>query len=159
MLFISLVAVAGAAALLGQQAPVSEVDPLLGSPLQTGPEPATLHAQVRSEPRDAQWASQTEAAIRARALQIPLIGKNGNALRVTCATKLCEIAGSIRVPATSPADYDSKRPESRTITALQTAPFVDDIMKLGLKSETGLFTGSKDDKNQAVFLLYYSRVK
>ena len=159
MLFISLVAVAGAAALLGQQAPVNDVDPLLGSPLETAPDPAALHSQIRTETRDADWSGRTEAAIRARALQIPLIGKNGNALRVTCATKLCEIAGSIRVPAMSPADYDSKRPESRTITALQTAPFVDDIMKLGLKSETDLFTGSKDNKNQTVFLLYYSREK
>jgi DNA-binding CsgD family transcriptional regulator len=159
MVFISLVVAAGAAALLGQQAPVSEVDPLLGTPLQTGPEPAALHAQIRTEARDADWAERTEAAIRTRALQIPLIGKNGNTLRVTCATKLCEIAGSIQTRATPPAEYDPKLPESRTIIALQTAPFVDDISRLGLKSETGFFTGSKDDKNQAVFLLYYSRTK
>jgi DNA-binding CsgD family transcriptional regulator len=159
MLFSSLVAAAGAAALLGQQAPVNEIDPLLGSPLQTAPDPAALHAQIRTEARDAEWASRTEQAIRARTLQIPLIGQNGNALRVTCATRLCEIAGSIQTSATPPAEYDPKLPESRAITALQTAPFVDDISKLGLKSETGLFTGSKSDKNQAVFLLYYSRVK
>ena len=159
MVFISLVAAAGAAALLGQQAPVNEVDPLLGSPLQTGPDPAALHSQIRTEARDADWAGPTEVAIRERALQIPLIGKNGNTLRVTCATKLCEIAGSIQTRGTPPAEYDPKLPESRTIIALQTAPFVDDISKLGLKSETGLFTGSKDDKNLAVFLLYYSRKK
>jgi DNA-binding CsgD family transcriptional regulator len=159
MLFISLVAAAGAAALLGQQAPVSEVDPLLGSPLQTTPDPAALHDQVRREARDSEWASRTEQAIRARTLQIPLIGKNGNALRVTCATKLCEIAGSIEMPARAAADYDPKLPESRAITALQTSPYKDDLTKLGLKSETGLFTGSKDNENQAVFLLYYSREK
>lgn len=157
MVLISLVATAGAAALLGQQAPVSEVDPLLGTPLQTSPDPAALHSQIRAEARDADWAGRMEQAIRARALQIPLIGKNGNNLRVTCATTLCEIAGSIQMPASSPAEYDPKMPESRTITALQTSPFVEDISKFGLKSETGLFTGSKDDKNQAVFLLYYSR--
>ena len=159
MLFISLVAAAGAAALLGQQTPVSEVDPLLGSPLQTAPDPAALHARIRTEARDAEWAGRTEAAIRARAMQIPLIGTNANALRVTCATTLCEIAGSIQTTANPPAEYDPKLPESRAIAALQAAPFVDDIMKLGLKSETGLFTGNKDDKNQAVFLLYYSRKK
>lgn len=159
MLFISLVAVAGAAALLGQQAPVNEVDPLLGSPLQTGPEPATLHAQVRSEPRDAEWASRTEQAIRARTLQIPPIGKNGNALRVTCATKLCEIAGSIRTPHVSPGEYDPKSPGSRALSALQGSPFTDEISKLGLKHETSLFTGSKDNKNQLVFMLYFSRAR
>ena len=159
MVFISLVAAAGVAALLGQQSPAHDVDPLLGTPVQTGPDPAALHAQIRSEARDADWAKRTEAGIRARALQIPLIGKDGNTLRVTCATKLCEIAGSIRTRATPPAQYDPKLPESRTILALQTTPFVDDISRLGLKSETGLFTGSEDDKNQTVFLLYFSRAR
>ena len=159
MLFISLVAAAGAAAILGQQAPAGEVDPLLGSALPSGPDPAALHAQVRTESRDPDWAPRTEEAIRARALQIPVIGKGGNTLRVTCASKICEIAGSIRMPGNMPEEYDPKLPESRAQTALQTPPFVDDISKLGLKHEAGLFTGAKDDKNQAIFLLYYSRAK
>ena len=63
------------------------------------------------------------------------------------------------MPTPAPVDYDPKLPESRAIIALQTSPYRDDIAKLGLKSETGLFTGSKDNKNQTVFLLYYSREK
>ena len=159
MMFISLITAAGAAAILAQQPPAGEVDPLLGTALPSGPDPAALHAKVRAEARDADWASRTEEAIRARTLQIPLIGKNGNSLRVTCASKLCEIAGSIRMPENLPKEYDPKLPESRAVQSLQTAPFVDDIMKLGLKSEAGLLTGSKDDENQTVFLLYYSRAK
>jgi len=50
-------------------------------------------------------------------------------------------------------------PESRAQSALQTPPFTDDISKLGLKSETGLFTGTKGKDDQIVFILYYSRVK
>ena len=159
MVLISLIAAAGAAAVFVQQPQVQEVEPLLGTPLMTGPDPAALHARVRTEARDSDWAPGIEQAIRSRAMQIPLIGKDGNALRVTCATKLCEIAGSIQTSSAPPAEYDPKLPESRAITALQTSPFKDDLTKLGLKSETGLFTGSKDNKNQAVFLLYYSREK
>jgi DNA-binding CsgD family transcriptional regulator len=159
MLFISLVAAAGAATILGQQAPTGKVDPLLGSALPSGPDPAALHAQVRTESRDPYWAPRTEEAIRARALQIPVIGKGGNTLRVTCASKICEIAGSIRMPGNMTEEYDPKLPESRAQSALQTPPFVDDISKLGLKNEAGLFTGAKGDKNQAIFLLYYSPAK
>lgn len=155
-----LVVAATAATLMGQSSPPeAQIDPLIGTPLQTAPDPAALHAQVRSESRDPGWASETEAAIRARALQVPVIGKNGNTLRVTCASKLCEIAGSMRMPETPPAEHDPKLPESVAQAALQSAPFIDDISKLGLKNETNLFTSSKDDRNQLVFLLYYARKK
>ena len=160
MVSLLVLAAAAAAALTGQSnPPEAQVDPLLGTPLQTGPDPAALHAQVRAESRDPSWASKTEAAIRARALQIPLIGKDGNTLRITCASKLCEIAGSIHMPKKAQAEFDPKSPESRAQTALQTPPFVDDISKLGLKNESGLFTGTKDKDDQIVFILYYSRVK
>jgi hypothetical protein len=89
-------------------------------------------------------------------MQIPLIGKAGNALRVTCAAKLCEIAGSINW-STPPKEYDPKRPESIAEHDLQSAPYTDDLAKLGLKFETGVFTGSKDHPARGVFLLYYSR--
>ena len=160
MTTIFIVAAGAAIALMGpSDTPAGEVEPLLGTPLQSGPNPAALHAQIRTETRDADWARRTEEAIRARTLQIPLIGKGGNTLRVTCASKLCEIAGSIRMPENLPKEYDPKLPESRAVQSLQTAPFVDDIIKLGLTSETGLFTSAKDEKNQTVFLLYYSRAK
>ena len=160
MTTLFIVAAGAAMALMSPgNTPAGEVDPLLGEALPSGPNPAALHAQIRTESRDPDWADRTEEAIRARTLQIPLIGKNGNSLRVTCASKLCEIAGSIRMPQNLPKEYDPKLPESRAVQSLQTAPFVDDIIKLGLKSEAGLFTGAKDDKNQTVFLLYYSRAK
>jgi DNA-binding CsgD family transcriptional regulator len=160
MTTLFIVAAGAAMALMGPgNTPAGEVDPLLGTPLQTGPDPAALHAQIRAEARDPDWASRTERAIRDRALQIPLIGKDGNTLRVTCASKLCEIAGSIQMSKKSQAEYDPKLPESRAQAALQTPPFVDDISKLGLKNESGLFTGAKGKDDQIVFILYYSRAK
>jgi len=160
MTTLFIVAAGAAFALMSPgNTPAGEVDPLLGEALPSGPNPAALHAQIRTETRDRDWAPRTEEAIRARTLQIPVIGKNGNTLRVTCAAKICEIAGTIRMLETKPEEYDPKLPENRAIAALQSAPFVDDISGLGLKSEAGLFTGAKGAKDQTVFLLYYSRAK
>jgi DNA-binding CsgD family transcriptional regulator len=154
-----LVIAAGSAAALMSQAPVTgnEVDPLLGTPLETAPDPAALHARVRSEPRDGEWAPRMESAIRARLMQIPLIGKDGNALRVTCAATLCEMAGTIIWTAPPPKAYDPKLPESRAESSLQEKALFDDLAKLGLKNETGLFTGGQGKPDRIVFLLYYSR--
>ncbi len=158
MLTISVAAIAGAAALMGQQsAPTNESEPLIGAPLERFKQPADLHAQIRSETRDDAWASKMESVVRARLLQIPLVGVDGNELRVTCAKTLCEIAGTLLAP-TSPAEReDTKSPVNKTITALQVPPLPDDLGKLGLKSESGSFTSAKGKPDRAVFLLYYSR--
>jgi hypothetical protein len=158
MLTLLLVAAASAAALLSQAPPgANEVDPLIGTPLTASPDPAALHAKVRSESRDAAWAARMEDVVRARLLQIPLIGKDGNILRVTCATDLCEIGGTIRWPYPPTKEYDPKLPESRAQAALQDKELHDDLAKLGLKSEAGLFTGAAGKPERIAFLLYYSR--
>jgi DNA-binding CsgD family transcriptional regulator len=160
MIAFFLVAAASAAALMTQESPASnEVDPLIGTPLMTSPDPAALHAKVRAEPRDAAWAPQMESALRARLMQIPLIGKDGNVLRITCATDLCEIAGTIVVTVPPSDEYNPKLPQNRAQSALQDKPLHDDLAKLGLKSESGLFTGGPGKPDRTVFLLYYSRVK
>ena len=160
MIALCLLAAAGAAALM-LQAPATEskVDPLIGEPLPQGPAPADLHAKVRAEPRDSEWAPRIESAVRARLLQIPLIGKDGNALRVICAKDLCEMAGTIIWSGPPPKDYDPKLPQSRAERALQDKPLFDDLAKLGLKSESALFTGGKGRPDRIVYLLYYSRAK
>ena len=156
---ILIIGVAVAAVLASQtaSAPTNEIDPLIGSPLTSGPDPAVLHARVRREGRDARWALPMETAIQARVMQIPLLGKNGNVLRVTCATDLCEIAGTIGWPGPPPKDFDPKLPQNRAQEALQQDPFRADLVKLGLKSEVTSFTGAKDKPDRLVFLLYYSR--
>lgn len=160
MLTIFVAAAAGAAALMNQNSSTKEViDPLIGEPMVKFQDPAELHARVRAEEREAAWAGRTEKAIRDRVLQIPLIGKGGNELRVTCATTLCEISGSIIEPASQAEREDQNSRYNQTIKDLQVSPFRDDLRKIGLKSETGLFTGGKGKPDRAVFLLYYSRVR
>jgi DNA-binding CsgD family transcriptional regulator len=160
MIVLFVVAAAGAAALMTQQPPLSnQIDPLIGTPLVSGPEPVALHARIRSEARDNQWAAPMEAAIRVRLLKIPLIGKDGNVLRINCATDLCEIAGTIVQPVPAPKEYDPKLPQNRAVNDLQVPPLTDDLTHLGLKLEANLFTGAKDKPERLVYLLYYSRAQ
>ena len=160
MLTLFLVAAAGAATVM-TQAPqaANEVDPLVGAPLERFRQPADLHSQVRAESRDEKWAPRTELAIRERLLQIPLIGKGGNVLRVTCASTLCEIAGTVIAPPSKAEQVDPNSPYSRAIQDLQVAPLPDDLAKLGLKHESGNFLGGKGKPDRSVFLIYYTRSK
>ena len=155
MVSLFVVAAAGAAALMGQNSPQqSQVDPLLAKPLVKMEDPVDLHAKLRSEARDEAWASRVEKAVRSRLLQLPLVGKDGNELRVTCAATLCEIAGSIVGKASEP--YDPKQPLNQAVADLQAKPLRDDLSKLGLNHVSGLFTGG-DNPDRAVFFQYYSR--
>jgi hypothetical protein len=100
-----------------------------------------------------------EQALRARLLAIPLIGKDGNELRVTCAATICEIAGTILSPKSKAEEVDPKSQFSRTIQDLQVPPLTDDLAKLGLKHESGNFIGARNKPDRTVFLLYYAREK
>jgi DNA-binding CsgD family transcriptional regulator len=160
MVAIFLVAAAGAVALMSQAPePSSDVDPLIGSRLERFPQPADLHAKVRAEQRDGQWAPFMESAIRARLVRIPLVGQDGNVLRITCATTLCEIAGTLVGRPTKIEMDDPKSQRNRTVQALQVPPLPDDLAKMGLKSEGSSFFGGTGKPDRLVFLLYYSRAE
>ena len=161
MIGLFVVAAAGAAALMTQASPTTTnaVDPLIGAPLVNGPNILALHERVRSEARDQSWADRSETAIRARVMQIPLVGKNGNVLRVTCGNSLCEIAGTLISPADKAELDDQKSQYSRTVRDLQVPPLPDDLAKLGLKMEGATFTSGKGKPDKLAFLLYYSRKK
>ena len=161
MIGLFVVAAAGAAALMTQASPTTRnaTDPLIGSPLVNGPNLATLHERVRSEGRDLAWAERLEPAVRARVMQIPLVGKDGNVLRVTCGSSLCEIAGTLISPKDKAELEDQTSQFSRTVKDLQVPPLPDDLGKLGLKMEMGTFTSGKGNPDKLAFLLYYSRKK
>jgi DNA-binding CsgD family transcriptional regulator len=158
MLTFFLVAAAGAAALMSQQAPVSnDVDPLIGRPIENFPQPAELHAKLRAEAVDPAWAPKMENAIQARLMSMPLVGKDGNALRVTCGTTLCEIAGTLISPETKEQRPDPNSQLSRTVQDLQVPPLTDDLIHLGLKNEGASFTSGEGKPDRLIFLLYFAR--
>lgn len=161
MIGLFLVAAAGAAALMTQVSPTATTitDPLIGSPLVNGPNLTTLHERVRSEGRDQVWAERLEPAIRARVIQIPLVGKDGNVLRVICGSSLCEIAGTLIGPKNKAELDDPKSQWNRTVKDLQVPPLPNDLAKLGLKSEAAAFMSGKGKPDKLAFLLYYSRNK
>jgi DNA-binding CsgD family transcriptional regulator len=159
MIALFVIAAAGAAALMTQQPVGNDIDPLIGAPMHRSTDPADLHAKVRTEKRDPVWALRMENAIRARVSQIPLIGKDGNVLRVICGSTLCEIAGTVIDPESKAEQEDQNSQFSRTVKALQVPPLPDDLAKLGLNSESGSFTGGKGTPDRLVFLLYYSRAR
>ena len=86
MIALFTIVVAGAAALISDAPPSisKDVDPLIGQALPKFVDPADLHTRVRAENRDPEWASSMEAGIRTRVSKIPLVGTNGNELRVLC---------------------------------------------------------------------------
>jgi DNA-binding CsgD family transcriptional regulator len=161
MISLFVVAVAGAATLMTQTSPSTThaTDPLIGLPLVNGPNIATLHDRVRSERRDQAWAARLQPAIRARLMQIPLVGQNDNVLRVTCGSSLCEIAGTLISPEDKAELEDQKSQFNRTVNALQVPPLTNDLARLGLKMEAGLFTSGKGKPDRTAFLLYYTRKK
>src|SRR5437763_1443660 len=161
MIALFVIAAAGAAALMTQAPPAStnEIDPLIGAPLQRGPEPAELHARIRAEPRDPQWAGRMEHQIEARLMSLPLVGKDGNALRVTCASTRCEIAGTLIAPASKKEQEDQNSQYNRTVRDLQVPPLTDDLAHLGLKMESGSFLRGNGRPDRVVFLLYYPRAQ
>lgn len=159
MVALFLIAAAGAAALMSQtpQASTNEIDPLIGVPLPRGPEPADLHAKIRAEQRDRQWAGPVEQQIEARLMSLPLVGKDGNALRVTCVRTLCEIVGTLLTSASKAEQEDQHSLFNETVNDLQVPPLTDDLARLGLKNESGSFLSGQGKPDRLVFLLYYSR--
>src|SRR5206468_8378117 len=137
------------------QAPTNEIDPLIGVPLQREPEPVELHARIRTEPRDPQWAGRVEHQIEARLMNLPLVGKDGNVLRVTCGSTLCEIAGTLIAPPSRKEQEDQNSQYGRTVRDLQVPPLTDDLAHLGLKMESGSFLRGNGKPDRMVFLLYY----
>ena len=108
---------AGTATMMTQVPTVtSAVDPLLEEPLQRRVDTVDLHARVRAEPRDPDWAPRIEEQIRSAALRIPLIGKGGNALRITCASTLCEVAGNFE---SAESRHEIENPNSPSAIAMR----------------------------------------
>jgi hypothetical protein len=170
MIGLFVVAAAGAAALMGHQpAAKPPADPLVGSLLKSEPkEPdaADLYAQVRAE-QHGPWAIRMEQQIKARLMSLPLVGKGGNVLRVTCGNTMCEVAGTLPArwadepvlppPPAPPPGLQMAPPPPPPPSYLEKLGFrKEDLAKLGLK-ENANFIRWHGHTKPLVFLNYYSR--
>ena len=165
MLGLVVVAAAGAAAVMSHQ-PAAEApaDPLIGALLQAVRDQgaADLYAKVRAEQRSPSVV-RTEQQIEARLMALPLVGKGGNVLRVTCGSTICEIAGTLpgRLAGFSPAKNGlPPTPPPGTSTPAYLAKLglrKGDLEKLSLRNETGDFIQWQGQTKPFLFLLYYSR--
>ena len=157
MIALTVLAAAGAAALLVQQPTSNEVDPLYG-PLPSGEnDPARLHARVRKEAPDPVWARRAEQILRARYSRIAHITGPGREVRVLCGATLCEVAGELDAPFRQGHEYDRNDPLNKAMRELQASPLRDDLLKVGLEGQGGTFTGSAGKPKLMVFLQYYLR--
>lgn len=90
-----------------------------------------LHAQVRSETRDAAWASPTEQALRARYAALAHADRMARPVRVTCGATLCEVAGLLPT--------EDQKFVNEMMDEMQVGTLPKDLQKLGLNSGSQLF--------------------
>ena len=109
-------------------------------------EPRALHAKLRQETRDAEWASRAEGAIKLQLAKVPYIGGVENS-SIRCASTVCEING-VAPPDLANANINS------AWQALQGNDLRDELRKQGLVSASSIF-GSNNGK--ATYTLYYKR--
>jgi hypothetical protein len=108
-------------------------------------EPRALYERLRAEPRDAEWAARSERSIKAAMTPVPYISQDD--LRVSCASTLCEIRGSM--------------PEGLTndnanvgMEALQGEKLHNTLVKAGLQTAMASFGGGNGAQS---FTIYATR--
>ncbi len=153
MMFVSGAAIFGIA-LFSIQAPqtaVPEADPVLGNSFATAQRPslADLYREVRSEARDTNWATATEAAIHARFMKHAGLGHSGDVLRVTCGKTLCEVA--LRMAS------GNERRTASMMNGIQKAPLQDAMRALDMKNEIMSFGRTGGQQPKPLHVSYWRR--
>lgn len=136
------------------------VDPLLGPIPSSQDAPDAMYKNLRAEPRDSAWAPGAERLLSKRFSQIAHVGSPPAVLRVTCATTVCEVAGTIDAPEPKGKEYDDpNHPLVKATRELQEPPLRNDLEKAGLKQGAGMFGASADKPQRAAFIIYYTRTR
>jgi DNA-binding CsgD family transcriptional regulator len=182
MIAIFLITAAGAVALMTEP-PTSTFDPLYrgvmaeqDDPVEVFTSPKTrqasdqmlagegsramlrsLYAKVRSEPQDPAWASVNERALRALFSAIPHIGVPGTELKVLCATKVCEVAGTIDTTFASSENDLITELNRGTMPRLNPRALSEGTDRLKLKSIVGTIGQTSEKPPRQMFLFYYAR--
>lgn len=97
-------------------------------------DPEALYKRIRSEPRDRDWATRSENAIKAALIPVPYLDRAKD-VRVSCATTLCEVHGSL-------AEEASMDNQNVAMQALQGDRFHNALTSGGLTIMTSSYTGN-----------------
>jgi DNA-binding CsgD family transcriptional regulator len=144
MLLAALGIAAAIAVQTASQSPDPARDPAIGGFFRQSPSPEPrLYTRVRSERRDAAWASRTEAALRSAYSGVA--GVDPASLGVRCAATVCEVAGGIAASADA----------STAVAALQGKSLHDALARLGLTGRSTAFRTAAGRPPQ--FLAYWTR--
>ena len=107
-------------------------------------DPLTLYKRIRSEGRDSQWAGRSEATVKEALNKVPYIdGERG--VRVSCASTLCEVRGSVAADAS---------PENANVAlqALQGQAFGKSLAAGDLEVTTASFGGRGKAANFTIYM-------
>lgn len=107
--------------------------------------PRALYERIRAEPRDAEWAARSERSIKAAMTPVPYIRQDD--LRVSCASTLCEIRGTMPEGLTN--DNANVGMEE-----LQGEKLHNTLVKAGLQTATASFGGGNGAQS---FTIYATR--
>ncbi len=110
-------------------------------------DPAHLYKKLRAEPIDPVWAGKAKTAIAGAMVAVPYINQ-GDRLRVSCASTLCEVRGGF----TRGLSNDNT---NVAMKALQDGTLDDRLKAAGLERAAGSF-GSADASGNS-FTLYFRR--
>ncbi len=110
--------------------------------------PKSLHARLLAESRDDAWASAAEAALHARYATVETVAQ-GEALRITCASTVCEVAGTAQPNASGGAI-------ARMMQALQSPPVTERFERLSLDDAAHSFRFN-DSGTPITFAAYWMR--
>jgi DNA-binding CsgD family transcriptional regulator len=97
----------------------------------TATDARNLHAQLRSERRDAAWAAPREQALRARYARLVHADRMKRPVRVTCGATLCEVAGVLPM--------GDNRQINETMDEMQGGALNGEMEKLGFKNGGQIF--------------------
>jgi len=163
-MILALITALTAAGIIAEHPSTQEVsenrsiyDPIFGPIPSSGNGPDQLYARLRAERRDSTWATRTEQNLRDYFSRVQFVGGPHNPLRVTCRSSLCEVAGTINVPANDQSHASVKSLVDRTMQELQGKEIHDSASRFGLDDVAAMFGGATGKRNGPNFLIYFRR--
>lgn len=109
-----------------------------------------LHKRLEAEPRIAEWAARSEAALRATYSIISNLGDAG--LKAQCGATLCEVTSPL------PTEKETSKGEIDALyRSLQAPELAAKLANIGLVHQGSLFTSTKTASPRPIFVSFWRR--